>query len=79
MYPRTASKMKEVSGFVKVNRMVCKSEWAYETEFVFDSIDSFKAYDASEFRSKEVLPLLEQSVRLTGTEPYAGVRVYDEL
>jgi hypothetical protein len=73
------AKFKTVPGFVKATRLVCKSEWAYETEFVFDSLASFKAYDSSAFRAKEVLPLLAESVVLTGAQPYAGVRVFDEM
>jgi hypothetical protein len=66
-------------GYVKTVRTVCKGEWAYEVQFVFDSYDSFVAYDGSDFREKEVLPVLQKSTDLIGAEPYVGVRVYDEM
>ena len=35
-------KLKTVPGYVKTNRTVCKGEWAYEMEMIFDSLDAFK-------------------------------------
>merc|ERR1712107_915467 len=63
----------------KAVRTVCKAEWAYEVSYVFSSLDDFKAYDGSEFREKEMLPLLGKAKELMkGDDLYAGVRVYDE-
>ena len=72
-------KLKTVTGFVKTKRTVCKSEWAYEIEMIFDSYDSFVAYNGSDFREKTMLPLVAASTKVAGAEPYTGVRVYDEL
>ena len=49
-------KTSKQAGFLKVNRTVCKSEWAYEYEIVFSGLDNFKAYMASDFRAKQVRP-----------------------
>ena len=35
-------KLAELPGYVKVNRTVCKGEWAYEVDIVFKDLDSFK-------------------------------------
>merc|ERR1719393_389421 len=73
-------KMKTVKGFEKACRTVCKAEWAYEVAYVFSSLEDFKAYDGSEYRQKELVPLLEKAMKLM-KEPekmYMGVRVYDE-
>lgn len=72
-------KLSSQPGYVKTVRTVCKSEWAYEMEFVFDSYDSFVAYAGSDVKEKEVTPILEKATKLVGSEPYSGARVYDEL
>ena len=72
-------KMKTVKGFEKYVRTVCKAEWAYEVAYVFSSLEDFKAYDGSEFREKEMMPLLATVMPLIKEDkPYSGVRVYDE-
>ena len=74
-----AAKVASQPGFVKMTRTVCKSEWAYEMSIVFDSLDSFKAYDGGDFRANEVMPFFHQAVAMLDEEPYAGVRVHDEF
>ena len=44
----------QLPGYLKVNRTVCKSEWAYEYEIIFSDLDNFKAYMGSDFRTKQV-------------------------
>jgi len=68
-------------GFVKMNRTVCKSEWAYEVEIVFDSLDNFKAHMDSDIRAKELekFGALLQDIGVKKEDVYAGARVYDEL
>ena len=34
-----ANKKDKAKGFLKTTRQVCKTEWAYELCFVFDSLD----------------------------------------
>ena len=52
--------MSQAPGYVQCTRYVCKSEWAYELSFVFDSHDSFKAWGTSDLRPK-VRPLSSAS------------------
>ena len=47
----------QLPGYLKVNRTVCKSEWAYEYEIIFSDLDNFKAYMGSDFRTKQVAHL----------------------
>lgn len=67
-------------GYVKMIRTVCKTEWAYEVSFVFDSFDNFKAAmesPATEAVREKYLP----AVLKLATAPddlYRGNRVYDE-
>ena len=75
-----AQAAKEIQGFTKVVRTVCKTEWAYEGAIVFDSLDNFKAYMESDFREKTMKPLLADVTKYS-LEPetiYTGNRVYDE-
>ena len=44
----------QLPGYLKVNRKVCKSEWAYEYEIIFSDLDNFKAYMGSDVRTKQV-------------------------
>ena len=61
-------------------RRVCKAEWAYETEIVFDSHATFKGYMDSDVRSNVVLPALEEIKPLLTDGPiYLGNRVSDDL
>ena len=61
------------AGYLKMNRTVCKSEWAYEYEIIFSGLDNFKAYMESDFRAKQVLGCLLFFERLShlesGTSP----------
>ena len=75
---KASAKVATQPGFVKMTRTVCKAEWAYETCIVFDNLESFKAYDGSEFRTNEVMPYFNEAIAMIDEEPYAGVRVYDE-
>merc|ERR1712032_1206199 len=45
-----ANKKDKAKGYLKCYRQVCKTEWAYEMGFVFDSFENFKAYDESDWR-----------------------------
>ena len=73
-------KIASVPGYVSFQRTVCKTEWAYEITAGFDSLDSFKAYEASDLREKELLPKLAELKALAkGGELYGGVRVYDDF
>jgi len=68
-------------GYVKTTRTVCKAEWAYELEVKFDSLDNFKAYMASDWRTNVALPFLEK-VKPLMKDPeamYSGNRVSDDL
>ena len=44
--------MKEHEGFNFATRQVCKTEWAYEIQFVFRDVESFKAWPESAARKK---------------------------
>jgi len=66
-------------GYMKMQRTVCKSEWAYEISFVFDTFENFKAYDDSEWRKEVALAQVAKFKELITGELYTGVRVFDEL
>ena len=73
--------LKKQPGYVKTVRTVCKAEWAYEIEIIFDSLDNFKAMmdspDTEKLRSS-ILPKISELV--TDKDAlYRGNRVYDEL
>ena len=73
--------IEKAPGFVKAERTVCKSEWAYETAFVFDSLDSFKAWKGSE-EFKGLMDKAESNFEKIGVkmaDVYNGARVYDDL
>ena len=44
--------MREHEGFESATRYVCKSEWAYELSFIFDTPESFGAWKTSTTRDK---------------------------
>lgn len=74
--------LKKLPGFVKVNRSVCKAEWAYEVAVVFDSLDNLKGYMESEARKANVKELGAR-FRALGLDQsncswYVGNRVYDD-
>merc|ERR1740139_586683 len=72
---------KKQPGYVSTTRTVCKAEWAYEIAVKFDSLDNFKAYMASDFRNKAIVPQLEK-IKQLAKDPdqiYSGNRVCDEL
>jgi len=73
------NRKEKAKGFVKLVRMVCKTEWAVEVNIIWGSFDDFTAYKESEFR-KEVSGEFEAKIKdiITG-DFYTGVRVYDEL
>lgn len=66
-------------GYLKCSRQVCKSEWAYEMSFVFDSHENFKAYDEGKWREEVIMPIAAPMKDLAVGEIYKGVRVYNEL
>ena len=71
--------MKQFSGFEKLTRTVCKSEWAYECTAVFSTIDDLKAYISSDRRA-EITGMLDgiKSDHTVG-EFYSGNRVIDDM
>lgn len=73
------NRKEKAKGFVKLVRMVCKTEWACEVNIIWRSFEDFAAYKESEFR-KEVSGEFEAKIKdiITG-DFYTGVRVYDEL
>jgi len=73
------SKKDKSKGYMKMQRTVCKSEWAYEASAVFDTFENFKAYDDGEFRKEAVLQFIPKIKELITGELYSGVRVFDEL
>jgi hypothetical protein len=73
------NKKEKSKGYMKFQRTVCKSEWAYEMSFVFDTFENFKAYDDSEWRKEALLPLVVKIKEIMTGELYSGVRVFDEL
>lgn len=71
---------KKVKGYQKMYRQVCKSEWAYEAGFILNNFENFKAYDESEVRKENMLPIAAKFKELAvGGEVHTGVRVYDEI
>jgi hypothetical protein len=52
---------------------------AYEVAVVFDSLDNFKGYMESDFKTTTVEPQLAKASELFTSEVYLGNRVYDEL
>jgi len=76
-----ANRKEKAKGFIKSQRTVCKSEWAFEFAFVFNNFENFKAYDDSDWRKETLVgpyvPKLKELAK--GGEFSTGVRVYDEL
>ena len=72
--------MKEHEGFNFATRQVCKTEWAYEIQFVFRDVESFKAWPESAAR-KKVHAFYLDALKDCGLEEDAvkgGARVYDK-
>ena len=81
MNPQDAAekyKAADLPGFKHLTRKVCKAEWAYEVEVVFDGLDNFKAYMESDFRADRLKVMPEMEAFATG-EVYSGNRVYDNF
>jgi hypothetical protein len=76
-----SSKMQKHTGYVRVNRYVCKTEWAYELSFIFKDINTFKAWKTSAIRDDVHKLYLETLSKIGVTEDkvYSGARVYDEI
>jgi antibiotic biosynthesis monooxygenase (ABM) superfamily enzyme len=74
-------KMADHPGYVRVNRYVCKSEWAYELSFIFKDIDSFKAWNTSAIRDDVHATYLDvlKKIDVKEADVYGGARVYDEF
>mmetsp|Transcript_52834 Transcript_52834/g.146716 ORF Transcript_52834/g.146716 Transcript_52834/m.146716 type:complete len:136 (+) Transcript_52834:121-528(+) len=71
--------MEEHPGFEKAIRNVCKSEWAYELQFVFTA-EGFGEWGTSSTRDKvhaEYLSALD-ACGIQEDEVYGGARVHDE-
>ena len=60
---------------------VCKTEWAYEVTYVFDSLDNFKAWKASpKYKTiMEETPVNMEKLGLKPGEYYNGARVFNDL
>ena len=72
-------KMKGSPGMISATRHVCKSEWAYELSFVWDSKENFGAWKESPLREEvheDYLKALEE-VGIKEEEVYGGARVSD--
>jgi antibiotic biosynthesis monooxygenase (ABM) superfamily enzyme len=72
--------MKAHPGYVRANRYVCKSEWAYEVSFIFKDLDSFKSWKTCSVRDEVHSNYLEalKEVGIEEEKVYGGARVYDE-
>jgi antibiotic biosynthesis monooxygenase (ABM) superfamily enzyme len=70
------------SGFVKGNRTVCKTEWAYELFFIWDNAANYGAWKESKQREElmtKLPPFLNENGISMTDGFYSGVRVYDEM
>lgn len=74
-------KMAGHPGYVRVNRYVCKAEWAYELSFIFKDLDSFKAWKECKIRDDVHATYLDtlKKINVKEADVYAGARVYDEF
>eukprot|EP00747_Dinoflagellata_sp_TGD_P032362 gnl/TRDRNA2_/TRDRNA2_135935_c0_seq2.p1 gnl/TRDRNA2_/TRDRNA2_135935_c0~~gnl/TRDRNA2_/TRDRNA2_135935_c0_seq2.p1 ORF type:complete len:129 (+),score=30.60 gnl/TRDRNA2_/TRDRNA2_135935_c0_seq2:95-481(+) len=70
------AEIKKMPGYVKTTRTVCKAEWAYEIEYVFEGGDNFKAFKESDYGTRPMRGLEELGLSLE--DMYTGNRVYDE-
>ena len=80
-FKKLGSMMKAHPGYLRANRYVCKTEWAYEVSFLFKDINSFKAWKTSAVRDavhNSYLKALAE-IGFKESDVYAGARVYDEL
>lgn len=80
VFHKALSKMKNENfeGAVSATRTVCKTEWAYEIEMVFE-VDAFKNYMESDFREQTMQPILKEITNLA-VDPdsmYMGNRVWN--
>jgi hypothetical protein len=72
--------LRQMPGFVKAVRNVCKADWDYEVAYVFDSHDNFKNFMSSNFFKKYSV-LQDRAVQGFSVDPdafYEGNRVRDE-
>jgi len=77
---KLTEKMKGHPGMSSATRYVCKSEWAYELSFIFDTPESFGAWKDSELRNavhEDYLKALED-VGIKEEAVYGGARVHDK-
>ena len=73
------SQMKASPGMISATRHVCKSEWAYELSFVWDTKENFGAWKESALREK-VHSIYLDGLKDCGIEEdnvYGGARVSD--
>ena len=72
--------LKEFEGFHSVTRDVCKTEWAYEVEVVFDGLENFKSFMESDKREELAATHMEEITKFAvDGKVYSGNRVHDEL
>jgi antibiotic biosynthesis monooxygenase (ABM) superfamily enzyme len=78
---KIAGMMKAHPGYLRANRYVCKSEWAYELSFIFNDIDSFKAWKECALRDDVHSTYLDalEDIGIKEENVYGGARVYDEI
>mmetsp|Transcript_28737 Transcript_28737/g.49695 ORF Transcript_28737/g.49695 Transcript_28737/m.49695 type:complete len:131 (-) Transcript_28737:75-467(-) len=71
--------MEEHPGFEKAIRNVCKTEWAYELQFVFTA-EGFGEWGTSATRDKVHADYLDalQECGISEDDVYGGARVHDE-
>ena len=72
--------MKASPGYVKGVRHVCKTEWAYELSFVWDSYDNFGKWRESELRDLVHQVYLDalKDCKIAEDDVVGGARVHDE-
>eukprot|EP01063_Lacrimia_lanifica_P015199 TRINITY_DN22013_c0_g1_i1.p1 TRINITY_DN22013_c0_g1~~TRINITY_DN22013_c0_g1_i1.p1 ORF type:complete len:128 (+),score=65.45 TRINITY_DN22013_c0_g1_i1:49-432(+) len=72
--------MKPHPGYVRSTRYVCKSEWAYELSFIFEDLDSFKAWKECALRDEVHAAYLKglEDAGIKEEDVYGGARVHDE-
>ena len=73
--------LRKQPGFIKAERMVCKNEWAYECNLVFDSLDNFKGWkDSKDYKAlMDQTPSNLEKIGLKMEDAYNGARVFDEM
>ena len=71
--------MKASPGMISATRHVCKSEWAYELSFVWDTKENFGAWKESALREEVHQAYLDglEECGIKEDDVYGGARVSD--